>query len=111
MVVLLAYRGGVRTFAAACGWRTSLACLLGALAAAPGSVAMLAHRRSHCVFVSVAGFQSLDDFGNLLLLSSREFGDSLKCLVETTARSDDPPRFGLAKQFLDGNTESTGHWN
>ena len=28
----------------ACGWRTSLACLLGALAAAPGSVAMLAHR-------------------------------------------------------------------
>jgi hypothetical protein len=45
MVVLLACRGGVRTFAAACGWRTSLACLLGALAAAPGSVAMLAHRR------------------------------------------------------------------
>ena len=28
-----------------CGWRSSLACLLGALAAAPGSVAMLAHRR------------------------------------------------------------------
>ncbi len=45
MVTLLACRGGVRTFAAACGWRTSLACLLGALAAAPGSVAMLAHRR------------------------------------------------------------------
>jgi len=46
MVALLACRGGVRTFAAACGWRTSLACLLGALAAAPGSVvAMLAHRR------------------------------------------------------------------
>ena len=44
MVVLLACRGGVRTFAAACGWRTSLSCLLGALAAAPGSVAMLAHR-------------------------------------------------------------------
>ena len=36
---------GVRTFAAACGWRSSLACLLGALAAAPGSVAMLEHRR------------------------------------------------------------------
>jgi hypothetical protein len=32
--------GGVRTFAAARGWRSSLACLLGALAAAPGSVAM-----------------------------------------------------------------------
>ena len=45
MVALLACRGGVRTFAAACGWRSSLACLLGALAAAPGSVAMLAHRR------------------------------------------------------------------
>ena len=45
MVALLACRGGVRTFAAACGWRTSLACLLGALATAPGSVAMLAHRR------------------------------------------------------------------
>ena len=44
-VALLAGRGGVRTFAAACGWRSSLACLLGALAAAPGSVAMLAHRR------------------------------------------------------------------
>ena len=44
MVALLVCRGGVRTFAAACGWRTSLACLLGALAAAPGSVAMLAHR-------------------------------------------------------------------
>ena len=28
-----------------CGWLPSLACLLGALAAAPGSVAMLAHRR------------------------------------------------------------------
>jgi len=28
-----------------CGWRTSLACLLGALAAAPGSVTMLVHRR------------------------------------------------------------------
>ena len=44
MVALLVCRGGVRTFVAACGWRTSLACLLGALAAAPGSVAMLAHR-------------------------------------------------------------------
>jgi hypothetical protein len=44
MVALLACRGGVRTFAAACGWRSSLACLLGALAAAPGSVAMLVHR-------------------------------------------------------------------
>ena len=44
MVALLACRGGVRTFVAACGWRSSLACLLGALAAAPGSVAMLAHR-------------------------------------------------------------------
>ena len=28
------------------GWRSSLVCLLGALAAAPGSVAMLAHRRT-----------------------------------------------------------------
>ena len=45
MVALLVCRGGVRTFAAAWGWRTSLACLLGALAAAPGSVAMLAHHR------------------------------------------------------------------
>jgi len=44
MVALLACGGGVRTFAGACGWRASLACLLGALAAAPGSVAMLAHR-------------------------------------------------------------------
>ena len=44
-VVFPACRGGVRTFAAACGWRSSLACLLGALAAAPGSVSMLAHRR------------------------------------------------------------------
>jgi hypothetical protein len=44
-VALLACRGGVRTFAAACGWRTSQACLLGALAAAPGSLSMLAHRR------------------------------------------------------------------
>src|SRR5208337_4342932 len=57
MVALLACRGGVRTFVAACGWRTSLACLLGALAAAPGSMAMLAHRRTafravlaHCQF-------------------------------------------------------------
>ena len=44
MVALLACLGEVRTFVAACGWRSSLACLLGALAAAPGSVAMLAHR-------------------------------------------------------------------
>jgi hypothetical protein len=43
MVALLACRDGVRTFVSACGWRTSLTCLLGALAAAPGSVAMLAH--------------------------------------------------------------------
>ena len=45
MVVLLVCRGGVRTFAAARCWRSSLACLLGALAAAPGSMAMLVHRR------------------------------------------------------------------
>jgi hypothetical protein len=44
MVASLACRGGVRTFGAACDWRMSRACLLGALAAAPGSVAMLAHR-------------------------------------------------------------------
>ena len=42
----MACRGGVRTFAAAClAGGSSLVCLLGALAAAPGSVAMLAHRR------------------------------------------------------------------
>ena len=41
----MACRGGVRTFAAAClAGGSSLVCLLGALAAAPGSVAMLAHR-------------------------------------------------------------------
>jgi len=45
MVALLACRGDVRAFVAAGGWRSSLACLLGALSAAPGSVAMLAHRR------------------------------------------------------------------
>ena len=44
MVALLACRSGVRTFGAACGCRASRACLLGALAAAPGSGAMLAHR-------------------------------------------------------------------
>ena len=36
MVALLACRGGVRTFVAACGWRTSLACFVGTLAAVPG---------------------------------------------------------------------------
>jgi hypothetical protein len=36
MVARLACRGGVRTFAAACGWRTSLACFVGTLAAVPG---------------------------------------------------------------------------
>ena len=36
MVALLACRGGVRTFAVACGWRTSLACFVGTLAAVPG---------------------------------------------------------------------------
>ena len=41
MVASLACRGGVRTFGAAYGWRTSLACLLGTLAAVPGSVVML----------------------------------------------------------------------
>jgi len=35
-VALLACRGGVRTFAAAFGWRTSLACFVGTLAAVPG---------------------------------------------------------------------------
>ena len=44
---LLVCRGGVRTFAAASCTRKSLACFIGALAAAPGSVAMLAHRLSH----------------------------------------------------------------
>ena len=43
---LLVCRGGIRTFAAAgVAGERSRACLLGALAAAPGSVAMLAHRR------------------------------------------------------------------
>ena len=59
----------------------------------------------------MSGHQSLDDFGNLLLLASRELGDPLKSLVEATARSDDAPRLGLAKKFLDGDTERTGHWN
>ena len=36
MVALLACRGGVRTFVAACDWRTSLACFVGTLAAVPG---------------------------------------------------------------------------
>jgi len=45
MVALLACRGGVRTFTAACGWRTSLACFVGTLAAVPAAMAMLAHRR------------------------------------------------------------------
>ena len=40
-VALLVWRKGVRTFVAAPRGRTSLACLLGALAAAPGSMAML----------------------------------------------------------------------
>jgi len=44
---LLVCRNGVRTFAAALRGQTSLACSLGALAAAPGSVAMLAHRLLH----------------------------------------------------------------
>src|ERR1035438_26763 len=42
MLALLAYRGGVRTFVAACGWRTSLACFVGTLAAVPGCVSSLA---------------------------------------------------------------------
>jgi hypothetical protein len=41
---LLVCRNGVRTFAAALRGQTSLACFVGALAAAPGSVAMPAHR-------------------------------------------------------------------
>ncbi len=44
MVLLSACQGGVRTFSAARGWRSSLTCFVGALAAAPGGVAMLAHR-------------------------------------------------------------------
>jgi len=59
MVASLACRSGVRTFVAVCGWRTSRACLLGALAAAPGSVAMLAHRlpavRKPCSLACRAG--------------------------------------------------------
>ena len=42
MVALLAYRGGVRTFVGTCGWRTSLACFVGTLAAVPGCVSSLA---------------------------------------------------------------------
>jgi hypothetical protein len=41
---LLACRGGVRTFGAGrVGYRASLACFIGTLAAVPGSVVMLAH--------------------------------------------------------------------
>ena len=36
MVALPACRSGVRTFVAACSWRTSLACFVGTLAAVPG---------------------------------------------------------------------------
>ena len=44
-VALLDWRNGVRTFSATFCKRTSQSYFIGALAAAPGSVAMLAHRR------------------------------------------------------------------
>jgi hypothetical protein len=50
MVALLVWRKGVRTFVAASRGQTSQSCLLGALAAAPGSVAM--RRAPPAVFLS-----------------------------------------------------------
>jgi hypothetical protein len=67
---LLACRSGVRTFGAACGWRTSRACLLGALAAAPGSVAMLAHRLTTLRAFAVLLDHCFHDLDNLRLLSA-----------------------------------------
>jgi hypothetical protein len=54
-MALLVWRKGVRTFVAAPRGRTSQSCLLGALAAAPGSVAMLR--------ASPAGFPSRELHG------------------------------------------------
>ena len=77
-VALLACRGGVRTFAAVYGWRTSLACLLGALAAAPGSVAMLAHRLTAFRPASARGrfrFQALIKFFGFLCIHHFHVGN------------------------------------
>ena len=80
MVALLACRSGVRTFAAACGWRTSLACLLGTLAAVPGSVAMLAHRLTALRAFAVLFDHRFHDLDNLRLLSAGQSGHRIEGL-------------------------------
>ena len=54
MVALLACRSGVRTFAAACGWRTSLACFGGTLLCGQVASCLASFRRGHCAAKSGA---------------------------------------------------------
>ena len=67
-----------------CCWRvageTSLACLLGALAAAPGSVAMLAHRLTASRAFAVLFDHRFHDLDNLRLLSAWQSGHRIEGL-------------------------------
>ena len=80
MVASLACRSGVRTFVAAWGCRTSLACLLGTLAAVPGSVAMLTHRLTALRAFAVLFNHRFHDLDNLRLLSAWQSGHRIKSL-------------------------------
>ena len=80
MVASLACRSGVRTFAAARGWRSSLACLLGTLAAVPGSVAMLAHCLTALRAFAVLLNHCFHDLDNLRLLSAWQSGHRIEGL-------------------------------
>ena len=89
MVALLACRGGVRTFAAACGWRTSLACFVGTLAAVPGCMKMLAHflLAAFVVAVGVLSDEGFENLQNVLLLGTRQAAGLLEYSPEPACRA------------------------
>jgi hypothetical protein len=59
--------------------------------------------------VGVLSEQSLDHFGDFLLLAAGQFGDPLKSLVQTAPRGNDAPWLWLAQQFLDSDAQGIGH--
>jgi len=110
-VVVLACRSGVRTFGAAWCWRTSLACLLGALAAAPGSVAMLAHRLPAGKSLPGLLQKSFEHLHDGFLFAARQLGKLLSEFLQARRRSRFVCSFwgfDRAEQFAGWNAEDAG---
>jgi hypothetical protein len=106
---LLGCRSGVGKLSRPLCCRKSRACFVVALAAATGSVKMLAHLLPLAAAAGVLADERFEDVQNLLLLTAGHLGDRFKELPGATARGNDPLGAWLAQQFLDGDAEGFGH--